>query len=70
MNNNIDGRVNYLINDPLFFHQSHVVNQLLKPLMYLIRLGVTNKPRMYQVMYYVYKTDNYMKEHNPKLKNT
>ena len=35
-------------------------NHLLKPLMWLMRLGDTNKTSMKQVLYYVYKTDKNM----------
>ena len=30
----------------------------------------TNKPRIYQVLYYVYKTDDNMEEHCPNINNT
>ena len=59
-----------IINDPLLFNQSHVVNHLLKPLMLMMRLGGTNKPSLDQAIYYVDKTGNHMEEHAPKLNNT
>ena len=46
------------------------MNQLLKPLMCLMRLQDTNKPRMDQFMYHVYKTNENMEEHTPNIKNT
>ena len=47
-----------------------MTNHLLKPLMCLLILGVTNKPSMDQVLSYVYKTDYRMEEHDPKINNT
>ena len=70
LKNNLHGMVKKLVNDPLLFNHIHLVNQLLKYLMFLVRLGGNNKPSMDQVMYYVYKTDDNMEEHAPKLNNT
>ena len=38
--------------------------------MWLMILGESNKPSMDQLMYYIYKTDEYMDEHDPNLNNT
>ena len=70
LKNNLHGRVKYLINDTLLFNKGLAVNHLLRPLMYMMSLGDTKKPRTYQFLFYVYKTDNHMEEHAPKLKNT
>ena len=43
---NIHERVNTLINYPLLLKQCHVVNHLFKPIMWLLRLGETNKIRI------------------------
>lgn len=67
LKNNLHERVKTLINNPLFFNQRHVVNILVKPLMCLMRLGDTDKPRMDQVLYYVYRTDEHFEKHAPKL---
>ena len=52
--NNIHGRVKELIDDSLLYNQLH------KELVCLMRLGDTKKPRMDQVPYFVYKTDENM----------
>ena len=70
MKNNIYRKVKTIINYPLLFNHCHVVNHLLKQLMFLIILGETNKPMMYKMLYYVYKTDKHMEEKTPKLNNT
>ena len=70
LKNNLHGRVKYLINDTLLFNKGLAVNHLLRPLMYMMSLGDTKKPRTYQFLFYVYKTDNHMEEHAPKLNNT
>ena len=58
--NNIHGRVKELIDDSLLYNQLHVVNHLHKELVCLMRLGDTKKPRMDQVPYFFYKTDENM----------
>ena len=67
--NNIYGGVKEHIKDPLFFNHIHVENHLINTIMFLMILGDTNKPRIYQVLYYAYKTDNYVEYHAPKLNN-
>ena len=60
MKNNLHEHIKTLTNDHLLLNQSRVANQLLKPPMFLMTLGYTNKPRTYQVLYYVYKNDDHM----------
>ena len=70
LKNNFHGRVKELINDPLFFNQNHAVKHLLKPLICLVRMGVTDKPIMDQVLHYVYKNRNNMEDNAKKPNNT
>ena len=46
------------------------MKRLLKPLVYMMTLGDTKNLRMDQVLYSVYKNDEHMEEHDPKLNNT
>ena len=66
---NIHERVKEHIDDPLLFKQRHVVNLLLETLMCMMILVDTNRPRMDQVLCYVYKTDDHMEENSPKPNN-
>ena len=68
--NNLRGRFKENINYPLLFNQHHLVNHLLKPLMYLMRLGDTDKSSMDQVIYCEYKSDEHVDEHAPKVNNS
>ena len=70
MKNNIHRGFKENIKYTLLFNQFHVANQLLKPLMWPIRLGDTKNPSIDQVINYVYKTDEHMEEHAPKINNT
>ena len=67
---NLHGILKDIINNTFLFNQCHVVNHLLKKIIYLMTMGDTNKPRMDQVLYYVYKIDENMEENYPKLNNT
>ena len=70
LKNNLHGRFKTIINYPFFFNQDHYVNHLLKPLLFLMRLGDTKKTRMDQLMYCVNKTDDHIEECAPNLNNT